>query len=93
MERPLANVIKSNHPIRQSNQEGHKGPLKVKFFVYVKYNIWYMHTKWADFVDKSSHIKNNGVSILYDRDNRLVLEVVVRFKLPTSNNQAEYKAY
>lgn len=44
------------------------------------------------FVDGTSNVKGIGGGLLFENDHDLRVEAAIRFKLPNSNNQAEYEA-
>ena len=46
---------------------------------------------WRVYVDGSSNTKGSGARILVEGPDGVMVEQVLRFSFPTTNNQAEYK--
>lgn len=44
--------------------------------------------EWTLFVDGSSNMNGSGGRFLLDNDHDLILEVILRFDLPTSNKKS-----
>jgi hypothetical protein len=49
--------------------------------------------KWTIFVDGSSSSTGAGAGIILENGKGIVIEVSLTLSFPTSNNQAEYKAF
>jgi len=48
-------------------------------------------TKWTIHVDDSSNAKGSGARVVLESNSGSILEQSLRFKFPTSNNQAKYE--
>jgi len=71
-----------------------RGPMKAQFLVdfltelptHRQNQDW-----WLRSVDSSSNKKGSGAGVILAGPDSLTVEQAIRFKFPTTNNQAEYK--
>lgn len=47
---------------------------------------------WNLFLDGASSAKGSGANIILEKEDQVLVVILVRFEFPVSNNQAEYEA-
>lgn len=50
-------------------------------------------TKWIIFIEGSANIRECGVSLILESDERLIVKASMRFNFSTTHNQIEYEAF